>query len=314
MSELNTGDLRAGDFQDLEHQEFLNGTELYFEQVGPKSGPSSAPNSKTTVVYLHGGPGYNSYSFRSIIGEELERYPMIYLDQRGSGRSSPLEGDLNIDTLTDDLEAVREFLKLERIIPLGHGFGAVVALEYARRFPQYTEKVIVVNPWLQMPELAFEMLHHASKAAGEVFKDPKADVLEKTPEGEFPMVGTARVEQAFDLYSAYKLLNQMQFQDDRSRLRLEFADVESQLLGGAEVQGSLVAQGLWEFEYLPFLLEVKRPIWVISGVHDQTSYPNQADPLIDLAGAEILELEAAHYPWIDDSEAFVEALERAIQG
>ena len=95
-------------------------------------------------------------------------------------------------------------------------------------------------------------------------------------------------------------------------MRLEFADVEGQLMGGAEVQQALVNQGLWEFEYPPFLTEIKRQVYVIAGTHDATSYPAQVQWLEDLADADVTLLDAGHYPWLDDEDEFVEALEEAI--
>ena len=66
------------------------------------------------LVFLHGGPGYNSYSFRALFGDRLEAMgrPVVYLDQRGSGRSGPLEDTeqgadtLDLDTLVADLDAL----------------------------------------------------------------------------------------------------------------------------------------------------------------------------------------------------------------
>ena len=292
-------------FLNEEHLEYLNETELYFEQFGPPDAPA--------IIYLHGGPGYNSYSFRSLVGEDLTRYRMVYPDQRGAGRSAPLAGDLSVDTLVDDLEAIREFLELDSFTPLGHGFGAVIALEYARRFPGRVPRVIAVNPWLHMPELALTLLREASTMSGKEFADPR-DELPEPREGEYPRVGNARVERAFSLLGARDLLNALEFPEIRGRLRLEFADVESQLLGGGEVQESLVSQGFWEFEYPPYLLEQTRPVFVIAGTQDRTSYPAQVDWLLDLAGADVQELETGHYPWVDEPEAFVEALERVMEG
>ncbi|MBB6098671.1 proline iminopeptidase [Deinobacterium chartae] len=294
---------------DESYNEMLNGTELYFEQVGPQDAP--------VLVFLHGGPGYNAYSFRDLVGEELGDYRVVYLDQRGAGRSAPLELDdsepLTLDVFVNDLEALREFLGVERLTPLGHGFGALIALEYGRRFPARTERVITVNPWIHMPELALSLLENAARISGKKLEDPAAEVLQNTPEGQHPMVGSARVEAAFAALNARDLLNAMQFVDAASRMRLEFADVESQLLGGAEVQQAFVESGLWEFEYPNFLLDQKRPVVVISGVHDRTSYPGQVEWLQDLAAAEVIELDAGHYPWVDDLESFVAALGRAME-
>src|SRR6185312_10583301 len=60
-----------------EHNEFLNGVRLYYRLAGLTGG--------TPVIFLHGGPGYNSYTFAHTAGKQLEtRLSMVYLDQRGS--------------------------------------------------------------------------------------------------------------------------------------------------------------------------------------------------------------------------------------
>ncbi|WP_026332458.1 alpha/beta fold hydrolase [Deinococcus apachensis] len=294
--------------------ERLNGADLYFEVTGP----GDAPDDEPPVVFLHGGPGYNSYSFRELFGERLANRRVVYLDQRGSGRSGPLADTdqggetLDLDTLVADVEALRGHLGAERIVPLGHGFGALVALEYARRHPTHTARVIVVNPWIHFPELALTLLREASALRGVALDDPAGELRDRTPEGEYPAVGGARVEAAFGLLNARDLLNAMQFRDIPSRMRLEFTDTEGQLAGGGEVQEALVNQGLWEFEYPPFLQELRRPLFVIAGVHDRTSYPEQVEWLADLGGADVTVLDAGHYPWLDDEDAFAEALEEAL--
>lgn len=291
--------------------ERLNGADLYFEVSG------NLDSGETPLVFLHGGPGYNSYSFRELFGESLER-PVVYLDGRGSGRSGPLEDTeqghetLDLDTLVADLEAVRDFLGMDRIVPLGHGFGALTALEYARRHPAQTERVVVVGPWIHFPALALTLLREASALRGAQLADPAEAIRTSTPDGEHPQVGDARVEAAFALLNARDLLNALEFVDAPSRMRLEFVDVESQLVGGGEVQEALVNQGMWEFEYPPFLTEIRRPVYVIVGVQDRTSYPEQVEYLADLADADVTVLDTGHYPWLDDEEAFAQALEDAL--
>ncbi|WP_216328390.1 alpha/beta fold hydrolase [Deinococcus aestuarii] len=301
-------------WQDEPTFERLNGADLYFEVTGPEDPSPGEP----TLVFLHGGPGYNAYAFRTLFGERLEHRRVVYLDQRGSGRSGALAdteqgGDtLDLDTLVADVEAVREYVGAEQIIPLGHGFGALVALEYARRHPTRTARVVLVNPWLHFPELALTLLAEASALRGVPLDDPAGEVRARTPEGEYAPVGEARVEAAFGLLNARDLLNRLQYRDAASRMRQEFADAEGQLVGGGEVQEALVNQGLWEFEYPPFLQELRRPVFVIAGVHDRTSYPEQVQWLADLVGADVTVLDAGHSPWLDDEDAFAEALEEAL--
>lgn len=301
------------------YEAHLNGADLYFEVVG--EGQAGVP----PLVYLHGGPGYNSFSFRELLGERLEDLGrrVVYLDQRGCGRSGALEdtdqakaaGDadtLDLDTLVADVEELRDFLGADQIVPLGHGFGALIALEYARRYPTRTSRAVVVNPWVHFPALALTLLREASALAGAEFEDPAVKVRAQTPEGQHPPIGAARIEAAFARLNARDLLNALQFVDPQSRMRLEFLDVESQLLGGAEMQQALVNQGLWEFEYPAFMADIRRPVFVIAGVHDRTSYPEQTDWVVDLAGGDLTVLDTGHYPWLDDEDAFVEALDEAL--
>jgi proline iminopeptidase len=283
------------DFDDLgdAHLEELNGVELYFEDTGPRDAPA--------MIYLHGGPGYNSYSFQDIVGEHLSRYRVVYLDQRGCGRSGALPVDdlsvYTVDAMVDDLEAVRDFLGLERFTPLGHGFGAVIGLEYARRFPQRTAMVVAVNPWVHFPELSRTLLEEAAR-------------LTNTPLTNVPADSESRVEKAFSMLNSRDLLTALHFPNPQSRLRLEFSDSESGLLAGGEVQEGLVLNGLWDLEYPMYFAAISRPIAVIAGTSDATSYPGQTDWLVDLASADIAEIDGSgHYPWLDDLDGFVLALE-----
>jgi proline iminopeptidase len=283
------------DFDDLgdAHLEELNGVELYFEDTGPRDAPA--------IIYLHGGPGYNSCVFQDIVGESLSRYRVVYLDQRGCGRSGALPVDdlsvYTVDAMVDDLEAVRNFLGLERFTPLGHGFGAVIGLEYARRFPEHTSMVVALNPWVHFPELSRTLLEEAAR-------------LTNTPLTNIPADSESRVEKAFSMLNSRDLLTALHFPNPQSRLRLEFSDSESGLLAGGEVQEGLVLNGLWDLEYPMYFAAISRPIAVIAGTSDATSYPGQTDWLVDLASADIAEIDGAgHYPWLDDLDGFALALE-----
>jgi proline iminopeptidase len=277
-----------------EHLEELNGVELFFADSGTENAP--------VIVFLHGGPGYNSYSFQDIAGDYLEHYRVIYLDQRGCGRSSepaPEAVNYTIDALVNDLEAVREFLEIDSWTPLGHGFGALLALEYARRFAQHTDKVIAVNPWIHYPELSQVLLESAAR-------------LSEHSLTEIPEKPEDRIEKAFSMLNASDLISKLHFPNPQSRLRLEFSDAESTLLAGGTMQEMLVFNGLWDFEYPNYLADISKPILVIAGVQDVTSYPSQSDWLVDLAGADLIELETGHYPWLEKPDEFANAISNFI--
>jgi proline iminopeptidase len=132
-----------------EHQAVLNGAKLWYKIAG-RAQPGQAP-----VLFLHGGPGYNSYSFEKTIGTQLEDHEvMIYLDERGSGRSErPAGHDYKMSTLVADVEALREKLGVPQLSLMGHSFGGTIALEYAARFPEHVQKLIILDAASDLPKI-----------------------------------------------------------------------------------------------------------------------------------------------------------------
>ncbi len=278
-------------FEYESHLENLNGVELYYEVAGPS-------DATQTLVYLH-GLGYNSYSFREVAGEALAAYRVVYLDQRGCGRSEQLEADpekFTVDALVDDLEALRAHLNLRSFTPVGHAFGAVIALEYARRFPRNVNAVVAVSPWVHFPELSQQLVDSAMRLTERV-----VDVLEDSE---------ARAEQAFSMRE--DLLSALYFPNPQSRLHLEFVDTESGLFGSGAAQETFVFNRLWDLEYPLYFPEIQTPVICIAGERDVTVYPGQSDWLVDLLGAELEVMDTGHYPWLEDTLGFAAALERLL--
>ena len=99
--------------------------EIYFEQCGN-------PHGKPVVV-LHGGPGGGITPFlRRLHNPAL--YRIILFDQRGCGNSTP-HAELRENTtwhLVADMEALREYLKIDVWQVLGGSWGSTLALAYAQ--------------------------------------------------------------------------------------------------------------------------------------------------------------------------------------
>ncbi|WOT04934.1 alpha/beta fold hydrolase [Shewanella youngdeokensis] len=106
-----------------------DGHDLHIAQYGNQDG--------VPLLYLHGGPGAGC-SVDELALFDLSIYRVIFMDQRGAGRSRPL-GELrhnNIDTLLADIERVRQWLGLEKWVLAGGSFGATLALLYAGLHPE----------------------------------------------------------------------------------------------------------------------------------------------------------------------------------
>jgi len=100
------------------------------------------------LVIIHDGPGFEKsllYKGFDALESDLQ---VIYYDQRGCGKSEPLAATTpsGISDNVDDLEALRAYLHLDRISLAAHGWGAVIALEYARAYPDRVDAIVLVTP------------------------------------------------------------------------------------------------------------------------------------------------------------------------
>lgn len=129
-------------------------------------------------IYLHGGPGSGSYWLEKYFGDYLEKhFTMIYLDQRGVGRSnSPANGDYSMDRMLKDFEEVRAHLGFGQWITLGHSFGGILQVAYCEKYPEATKAMIMMNCTLCMDEsFRNSWLPKISEFLGERYIDDPTD-------------------------------------------------------------------------------------------------------------------------------------------
>src|SRR5262245_29887092 len=125
----------------------VNGTSLYFdvEGVGLKTdGPTM--RAKSTLILLHGGPGFDHTMFKPDFSVLADVAQIIYLDHRANGRS--VNTDPHTWTLAqwgDDVKALCDALGIERPIVYGWSFGGFVAQSYATRYPDHPDKLILAS-------------------------------------------------------------------------------------------------------------------------------------------------------------------------
>jgi proline iminopeptidase len=78
------------------------------------------------------------------ISKDLEKhFKFIFINARMNVEDP---GDINkitFDVFIDDVEQIRQALKLGKISVLGHSVSGLIAFEYARKYPQFTSHVIM---------------------------------------------------------------------------------------------------------------------------------------------------------------------------
>jgi proline iminopeptidase len=125
----------------------VRGTEIFFDVDGMGLVPDGDRMVQRPVVFLlHGGPGGDHAGFKTQLGVLSDTAQLVYVDHRGSGRSSRSEPESwTLENNIDDLDALREHLGLEKISVLGSSYGGMVAIGYAIRYPQRIANLVLVS-------------------------------------------------------------------------------------------------------------------------------------------------------------------------
>ena len=117
------------------------GHRLYWEDWGD---PTATP-----IFHLHGGPG-SGFSDKHKLLYDPTLHRVIFHDQRGSGKSTPL-GDTADNTsqkLIEDIEALREHLGIETMHVVGGSWGSTLALLYAIAHPDRIRRLLLRSLYL----------------------------------------------------------------------------------------------------------------------------------------------------------------------
>ena len=119
--------------------------EIYYELCG---NPDGIP-----VFVIHGGPGAGCSPYMRRFFNP-EKYLIVLHDQRGCWRSKPrLElRDNNIQALVKDIEQLRLYLELDKIVLFGGSWGSTVSLAYAEDYPANIEAMVLRGVFLATSE------------------------------------------------------------------------------------------------------------------------------------------------------------------
>jgi proline iminopeptidase len=246
-------------------------------------------------IYVHGGPGQGTQSFRRMRGDRLEvALTMIYVDQRGSGQSASAV-DYRLDRVVADLDEVRAALGLDRVYLLAHSFGGVLAVRYAERYPARVRGLVLANATLWLTDTVRAQLAYIRGQLGE-----PADVPDVTD--------GARVRAEFDAArerlsrkSEYVPLLAADVATMRA-LRAVDADPPRNPAFAAYVRGPDGAE--LEADFTPRTAGITAPVLVITGDRDHAIGPDHARRFA-FPRQTVRRIDGSHLLYYENSDAFV---------
>ena len=246
------------------------------------------------LLIMHGGPGLDHSYFRPWLDGWGDHANLIYYDHRGHGRSGGRNtiSDASLETWVDDADALRQHLKHERVVILGHGYGGFIAQHYARKYPQHTRGLILCDaaPALDYPHI---MMANAQAQCNPAQMATLVTMLTRPVEDDAAMKR---------LWSA---ILPLYFYRYDPKIGAGINDVMS-------YSAAAYNHGLFTLESslptLAWLSELQAPTLVLAGKHDWLMPPEQgarrlvrAIPRSELAIFE----ESGHFPFIEEPIPFL---------
>ncbi|MCL2934032.1 MAG: alpha/beta fold hydrolase [Trichodesmium sp. MAG_R03] len=124
----------------------IRDTKIYFDIEGAALVPDGDQMQEKHIAFMvHGGPGGDHTSYKPTFSPLSRKLQLVYFDHRGQGRSArgPKES-YTLENNVEDMEALRQYLGIDKIVVIGTSYGGMVALSYAICYPENVQSLIVI--------------------------------------------------------------------------------------------------------------------------------------------------------------------------
>jgi proline iminopeptidase len=274
----------------------IRDTEIFFDVEGAALVPDGPRMAERPVAFLlHGGPGGDHSGFKPGWSPLAERMQVIYVDHRGQGRSArgPKE-TYTLDNNVEDLEALRQYLGLNKVVVIGVSYGGMVALAYASRYPESVSHLIAI---VTSPS------HRFLERAQEILAERGTD--EQRAMGDILWAGAFEDEEQLKQYYAvmgplYSLKHDPEKSAESRARGIRSVDAINQGFGGF----------LRTYDVTGDLHKVTAPTLVVGGRHDWICPPELSEEiarLIPHADLRIFE-NSSHSVAADEHDALMDVI------
>ncbi|MBK8146526.1 MAG: alpha/beta hydrolase [Bacteroidetes bacterium] len=272
------------------------------------------------VIYLHGGPGYNCSNFEITTAQKLadEGFYVIVYDRRGEGRSKDSAAKFTFEETNADLHALYQKFNIKKASLIGHSFGGIVAVQFAKQFPDWVSSIVLVGAPISLQQ-TFRTIQAKSKAIYESKND--------TVNLKFLKMLTAMDSTKLE-YGSYTFMHAMQngfytpktITDEAKAIYALFRS-DTTLKKYAIQMTFEGPKGFWKNEHYTMLdltesiaqlIAAHTKIIGLYGKEDGLYAPYQIEALGKLIGAEHVQYydNCSHNVFIDQQAAFLKEMKR----
>ena len=279
-----------------------HGVLIYYMSVG-----RGAP-----LLIVHGGPGDSHDYFLPYLLPLARSNRLVFIDERGSGRSQKLENPsgYTVGNMVEDVEDVRNALKLGKIALLGHSYGGVLAQAYALKYQENLTHLILCSTFPSTRQMNEVFTRMKAKMSPELRQ--RIDDLEKAglfghgkdyEKNRYP--NDYMIAAWGEAYFPYLYQNHPDPNYDPIANGNIAWDLYREMWGS---DGEFVIDGnLESVEYVDQLPSIKVPTLIIAGDHDECD-PSLSQEMHDkIAGSKLVILpKSGHMTFVDQPGLFIE--------
>ncbi|WP_419883167.1 alpha/beta fold hydrolase [Peribacillus sp. B-H-3] len=250
-------------------------------------------------IFLHGGPGYWSKSFSETAGSLLENHlEMIYLDQRGCGRSSSNTKNYSLKRLLKDIDIVRLSLNIDEFYLMGHSFGGIIAVNYAYYFSRHTKGLILSNVTLNMEASFRHQIKKGSKVLGlEQMELDSNDLMSM-----FYAIQSELMKQDIYFSLQYKNLKNKTIIDEMDKELMPKPHFQQYIFGAEE----------YFKDFTLLTKDIDKPALILSGKYDDAIGPEHHLSFNFREGINCV-LDSGHHPFIETPNEFAQAIRHFVK-
>lgn len=222
-----------------------------------------------SIIVLHGGPDFDHRYLLPDLDRLANAFRLIYYDQRGRGKSADQvqPEDVTLASDIDDVDKVRQHFQLESAALLGHSWGAVLALEYALRYPTRVSHLILMNPApASASDLAVLRKAYVQQLGADMDRQRAIMASAAYKEGD-PEANAAR----YRLHFTHALKRPEDYEKLMAAMKAGFVSQGKEGIVKARAVEDQLMHGSWQmdgYDLLPKLRNVSIPTLVIYGDHD----------------------------------------------
>lgn len=230
------------------------------------------------------------------LSENLEKnFQFIFSEPRISTYNAKDYSSLSMDTIVDDIEILRNKLGFDKIYVLGHSICGLMALEYARKYPQNTYGVIMINTPPHYHKDYWNLVSHNwdTKASAE------RKLIYKTNKSILSKMNTDSISEIKRAFEEYKANVPMYFRDSVYDVTSTFRNIQR------------ITKGWDHFltimqDYDISRSEIKVPVFLSLGAYDFMTPQSLWDDYINKFPSMTVNRfkKSGHFPQVEEQELF----------